>query len=117
MQTTDEGEYKCEITFLDISKNCPVVQLVKLTTLAPPRYSNISLATGSAPRPETERKVETNSVVGPYNEGTDIVLICESGGGKPIPRVTWYINNQQVGFFFWKSIDSSSLVSFGSSVT
>ena len=32
--TTDEGEYKCEITFLDISKNCPVVQLVKLTTLA-----------------------------------------------------------------------------------
>ena len=32
--TTDEGEYKCEITFLDVSKNCPVVQLVKLTTLA-----------------------------------------------------------------------------------
>ena len=31
--TTDEGEYKCEITFLDITKNCPVVQLVKLTTL------------------------------------------------------------------------------------
>ena len=48
--TTDEGEYKCEITFLDISKNCPVVQLVKLTTLAPPRYANISLATGSLPR-------------------------------------------------------------------
>ena len=74
VQTTDEGEYKCEITFLDISKNCPVVQLVKLTTLAPPRYANISLATGSGPRPETERKVESNSVVGPYNEGTDIVL-------------------------------------------
>ena len=50
VQTTDEGEYKCEITFLDISKNCPVVQLVKLTTLAPPRYANISLATGSLPR-------------------------------------------------------------------
>lgn len=33
LETTDEGEYKCEITFLDISKNCPVVQLVKLTTL------------------------------------------------------------------------------------
>jgi len=31
--TTDEGEYKCEITFLDISNNCPVLQLVKLTTL------------------------------------------------------------------------------------
>lgn len=32
-KTTDEGEYKCEITFLDITKDCPVVQLVKLTTL------------------------------------------------------------------------------------
>ena len=25
--------------------------------------------------------------VGPFNEGTDILLICESGGGKPIPQV------------------------------
>ncbi len=33
LKTSDEGEYKCEITFLDITKNCPVVQLVKLTTL------------------------------------------------------------------------------------
>ena len=33
IRTTDEGEYKCEITFLDVNKNCPVVQLVKLTTL------------------------------------------------------------------------------------
>ncbi len=33
VMTSDEGEYKCEITFLDITKNCPVVQLVKLTTL------------------------------------------------------------------------------------
>ena len=44
VQTTDEGEYKCEITFLDISKNCPVVQLVKLTILAPPTYAYISLS-------------------------------------------------------------------------
>ena len=33
IRTADEGEYKCEITFLDITKNCPVVQLVKLNTL------------------------------------------------------------------------------------
>ena len=33
IRTSDEGEYKCEITFLDITRNCPVVQLVKLTTL------------------------------------------------------------------------------------
>jgi len=94
VQTTDEGEYKCEITFLDISKNCPVVQLVKLTTLAEPKYANISLSSGNAG--PAERQIVSNSVVGPFNEGTDIVLICESGGGKPIPQVSWYINNQQV---------------------
>ena len=94
--TTDEGEYKCEITFLDISKNCPVVQLVKLTTLASPKYANISLATGSSSGRTIERKLDSNSVVGPYNEGTDILLICESGGGKPIPQVSWFINNQKV---------------------
>ena len=33
IKTLDEGEYKCEITFLDITKDCPVVQLVHLTTL------------------------------------------------------------------------------------
>lgn len=31
--TTDEGEYKCQVTFLDMSTNCPSVQRVKLTTL------------------------------------------------------------------------------------
>ncbi len=28
--------------------------------------------------------------VGPFNEGQELRLLCESGGGKPIPRVTWY---------------------------
>ena len=61
--TTDEGEYKCEITFLDISKNCPVVQLVKLTTLARPQYANISLSRGQSSRP-----VMANSVVSCYKD-------------------------------------------------
>ena len=30
LKTTDEGEYKCEITFLDITKDCPTVQHVNL---------------------------------------------------------------------------------------
>ena len=32
----------------------------------------------------------SDSVIGPYNEGQELRLLCESGGGKPIPRVTWY---------------------------
>jgi len=81
-KTTDEGEYKCEITFLDITKDCPVVQLVKLTTLAEPKYLNVSTSDG--------RDISSSSIIGPFNEGHELRLVCESGGGKPIPRVTWY---------------------------
>ena len=63
MQTTDEGEYKCEITFLDISKNCPVVQLVKLTTLAQPQYVNISLDRGGSSRPVVRDSVVSQACV------------------------------------------------------
>ena len=31
--------------------------------------------------------------MGPFNEGTDILLICESGGGKPIPQVRSVFNH------------------------
>jgi len=82
LKTTDEGEYKCEITFLDITKDCPVVQLVKLTTLAEPKNLSISTTDG--------RDISSSSIIGPFHEGHELRLTCESGGGKPIPRVTWY---------------------------
>ena len=47
---------------------------------AEPKYVNISL----------DGKDISGSVIGPYNEGQELRLLCESGGGKPIPRVTWY---------------------------
>ena len=34
--------------------------------------------------------VSPENPVGPFNEGQELRLLCESGGGKPIPRVTWY---------------------------
>ena len=36
------------------------------------------------------RDISSSSIIGPFNEGYELRLICESGGGKPIPRVTWY---------------------------
>lgn len=29
----------------------------------------------------------------PYNEGSDVNLICEVRGGKPPPKLTWYLDN------------------------
>lgn len=30
------------------------------------------------------------SMLGPKDEGTDVDIICEAGGGKPVPMVRWY---------------------------
>jgi len=47
--------------------------------------------------PDGQDVVDTSSspaAVGPFNEGQELRLLCESGGGKPIPRVTWYNGSQ-----------------------
>ena len=70
---------------------------------AEPKYLNISIPDdkvlaavtaangngggGSAVEPVT---------IGAYNEGQEMRLVCESGGGKPIPRVTWYNGRGEV---------------------
>ncbi len=43
---------------------------------------NISLSSGLG-----SRSLPANSVVGPFMEGSELLLVCESGGGKPIPQV------------------------------
>nr|CAD7424395.1 unnamed protein product [Timema monikensis] len=30
------------------------------------------------------------TLIGPYTEGDELTLVCESGGGKPIPSVSWW---------------------------
>lgn len=30
------------------------------------------------------------NVIGPYDEGSNVHLICEAEGGKPPPKVEWY---------------------------
>ncbi len=44
---------------------------------------NISLSSGLG-----SRSLPANSVVGPFMEGSELLIVCESGGGKPIPQVT-----------------------------
>ncbi|CAG0881270.1 unnamed protein product [Darwinula stevensoni] len=84
----DQGLYKCDITYLEVDDQCAVVQFVNLTTLAKPDYVKITMENGT--------EVENSSMIGPYNEGSELTLLCESGGGKPIPRITWWNGTQSV---------------------
>lgn len=41
------------------------------------------------PKILNERGEIIQSLAGPYDEGSDLVLLCEVRGGTPAPRVTW----------------------------
>ncbi|CAL4089282.1 unnamed protein product, partial [Meganyctiphanes norvegica] len=88
LRIEDEGIYKCEITYLAVQEACSVVQFVNLTTIAEPTYQRITFEDGSP--------VVNGSVVGPFEEGTLLTVVCESGDGKPVANVKWYNGSQQM---------------------
>ncbi|CAG0915650.1 unnamed protein product [Notodromas monacha] len=40
--------------------------------------------------------LKNGSKVGPFKEGTEISLRCESRGGKPVPKVSWLNGTSQI---------------------
>lgn len=53
------------------------------------------------PKILNERGEMIQSLAGPYDEGTDIVLLCEVRGGSPPPKLQWLWNG--------KALDSTML--------
>lgn len=37
-----------------------------------------------------------DGVIGPYDENSNVLLICEAEGGKPSPKVEWYSGNHRL---------------------
>ncbi|XP_076325589.1 neural cell adhesion molecule 2-like isoform X2 [Tachypleus tridentatus] len=73
----DSGTYNCRVDF----------------RVARTRYSKAELSIIIPPKRTIVR--DTNgqvleSLVGPYNEGESLTLVCESEGGKPLPSVSWW---------------------------
>ncbi|ODM99871.1 Cell adhesion molecule 2 [Orchesella cincta] len=53
--------------------------------MAKPDYVRIQDISGS--------ETANASLIGPYNEGTVITLVCVSSGGKPVAQLNWYNNS------------------------
>ncbi|XP_044729273.1 hemicentin-1 [Chrysoperla carnea] len=87
LELTDEAVYKCEITYMEVRENCDVVQFVNLTTLVKPSEVRIK---------KDGIELEDGSLLGPYNEYTQVTLECEAIGGKPVPQVSWYNGSRKM---------------------
>nr|XP_022903608.1 nephrin [Onthophagus taurus] len=85
VQLHDEGVYKCRVDF----RTSPTRNFaINLTVIVPPNKLQMFDNSG--------RRELTNGVVGPLEEGADLVLTCEVRGGRPPPTVSWFINDRLV---------------------
>ncbi|ALC47181.1 CG14372 [Drosophila busckii] len=92
----DEGVYRCRVDF----RNSPTRNLmINLTVIVPPDRPIIY---------EPNRHDKTSNVES-FNEGNDIVLVCEVSGGRPRPNVTWYLDNTVIDESFDQRADGKTI--------
>ncbi|KAG5882968.1 hypothetical protein JTB14_037321 [Gonioctena quinquepunctata] len=80
IKLADEGVYRCRVDF----KNSPTRNSkVNLSIIVPPEHIHIY----------DGQHQDKSILIGPYNEGSDVNLVCEVKGGRPRPRVIWFLEN------------------------
>ncbi|XP_072929972.1 neural cell adhesion molecule 1-like [Epargyreus clarus] len=79
VQLDDEGVYRCRVDF----KNSPTRNFqIRLIVIVPPHQMLLYDKSGA----------DVSGVVGPLEEGSALVLVCEVRGGRPTPVVSWLVN-------------------------
>nr|XP_031831154.1 hemicentin-1-like isoform X2 [Nomia melanderi] len=97
LESKDEGIYRCRVDF----KNSPTrKQKMNLTVIVPPSKPVI--------RDATTRNI--SRIEEPYNEGSDVNLICEVEGGRPPPKLTWYLENTVIDEYYEYNTQSGRTV-------
>ncbi|XP_008195943.1 hemicentin-2 isoform X1 [Tribolium castaneum] len=79
----DEGIYRCRVDF----RTTPTRNFaINLTVIVPPHQVLVYDNSGR----------DIVGIVGPLEEGADLVLTCEVRGGRPTPTVSWFMNERLV---------------------
>ncbi|XP_059053190.1 hemicentin-1-like [Achroia grisella] len=79
VQLDDEGVYRCRVDF----KNSPTRNFqIRLAVIVPPHQLMLYDKSGR----------DVSGIVGPLEEGNELVLVCEVRGGRPTPTVIWLID-------------------------
>lgn len=77
IRLTDAGDYRCRV---DFKKARTVNTVISLKVIVPPEEPVITDEDGN----------ELKGLVGPYNEGESLRLVCSVTGGQPRPSLTWW---------------------------
>lgn len=86
----DEGDYRCRV---DFKRGRTVNTIISLRVIIPPQDIRIVLgATASSGQKIQQQQTAANKLeglIGPFNEGSELTLVCLVSGGKPRPQITW----------------------------
>ncbi|XP_048507563.1 hemicentin-2-like isoform X2 [Athalia rosae] len=97
LETRDEGVYRCRVDF----KNSPTRNhKMNLTVIVAPERPIILDGTTR----------DISRIEEPYNEGDDVNLICETRGGKPPPKLTWFLENTVIDESYHYNADTGLTV-------
>jgi len=109
--STDDGNYRCEITYLDVSSACQSVFQHTLTTTALPK--SVILSVGEEPLIEVDRDSlgDHTNVAGPYMVDTEVEFVCEVKEVKPDATIIWTLSGTEVeaGDVEQEELDGGSL--------
>ncbi|XP_066971777.1 protein turtle homolog B-like isoform X2 [Macrobrachium rosenbergii] len=88
VQDRDEAKYRCRVDYLlSPTKNT----IINFTVVIPPNKPEIFNETGHLLTTESGAA----AIIGPYNEGDPLMLLCKVLGGRPPPKVEWYMNGKE----------------------
>ncbi|XP_072929973.1 neural cell adhesion molecule 1-like [Epargyreus clarus] len=97
VQLDDEGVYRCRVDF----KNSPTRNFqIRLAVIVPPHQLILYDKSGR----------DISGVVGPLEEGNELVLICEVRGGRPAPTVIWLIDGTPAPQYIGEKTDTHVVV-------
>ncbi|KAG7298039.1 hypothetical protein JYU34_018804 [Plutella xylostella] len=97
VQLDDEGVYRCRVDF----KNSPTRNFqIRLHVIVPPHQLILYDKSGR----------DVSGVVGPLEEGNELVLVCEVRGGRPAPTVMWLIDSTPAPQYIGEKTDTHVVV-------
>lgn len=91
----DEGDYRCRV---DFKRGRTVNTIISLRVIIPPEDIRIispptaTATTGTTVGDNNGRGMQgkLEGLIGPFNEGAELTLVCLVSGGKPRPQITWF---------------------------